>query len=298
MGSRLLSFQVGNESDFFAGNPLFRERGFNFDAYLSGYNEFVRAVREKVPDAPFSGPDTANNLDWIEQFARRAEKPIVLLTGHYYAMGPAKDPAMDAARLLSPNPQLEQQIGVVKKAVVDSGGIRFRMTEGNSCFGGGKPGVSDAFASALWGADYMLHVASAGYAGVNLHGGGDGYYTPIETLTDTSAKPRPLFCGMQFANHFAGIDIAQYPLPRETGVTAYAGRSSSGNVRIGLINKSPNEVHLRVPNALAKGTHSTEMTLTAPDIAAKQGISFVPSQKTTADVFLLPPYSARLVLQA
>ena len=45
------------------------------------------------------------------------------------------------------------------------------MTEGNSCYRGGKPGVSNAFCSALWAADYLLKLASFGCAGVNLHGG-------------------------------------------------------------------------------------------------------------------------------
>ena len=45
------------------------------------------------------------------------------------------------------------------------------MTEGNTCYRGGKPGVSDVFASSLWAADYSLLLASNGYSGVNLHGG-------------------------------------------------------------------------------------------------------------------------------
>ena len=45
------------------------------------------------------------------------------------------------------------------------------MTEGNTCYRGGKPGVSDVFAASLWAADYLLELASLGYAGVNLHGG-------------------------------------------------------------------------------------------------------------------------------
>jgi hypothetical protein len=50
-------------------------------------------------------------------------------------------------------------------------GARVRMTEGNTCYRGGKPGVSDAFAAALWAADYCLLLANNDYSGVNLHGG-------------------------------------------------------------------------------------------------------------------------------
>ena len=49
--------------------------------------------------------------------------------------------------------------------------VRVRMTEGNTCYRGGKPGVSDVFASALWSADYSLLLAGNNYSGINLHGG-------------------------------------------------------------------------------------------------------------------------------
>ena len=51
-----------------------------------------------------------------------------------------------------------RQLGVERLDVAD-----------RSVAGGGKAGVSDAFASALWGYDYALQTASAGYLGVNLH---------------------------------------------------------------------------------------------------------------------------------
>ena len=54
-------------------------------------------------------------------------------------------------------------------------GLPFRMSEGNSCWNGGQPGVSDTLASALWSADVMLQFAAAGCAGVNMHGGGNGF---------------------------------------------------------------------------------------------------------------------------
>ena len=132
-----------------------------------------------------------------------------MLTSHFYAMGPASDPAMTAERLLQKvNPSLEKQIAEVTSAVAAAGGTPYRMDEGNSCFGGGKDGVSNAYASALWVADYMLHVACAGFIGVNLHGGGTGFYAPIESSERSPASPRPMYYGMQLAQQFAGYKIA------------------------------------------------------------------------------------------
>jgi hypothetical protein len=295
IGDRLIAFQVGNESDFFGGNRFYRERGFNIDGYLSGYQEFANAVRQRTPHAPFAGPDTANNMGWVDEFAKRADKPVKLLSSHYYAMGPAKNPEMDAQRLLSPNPKLEQQIEQARQAVRDSGDTPFRMTEGNSCYGGGKPGVSDAFASALWGADYMLRVASGGYAGVNLHGGGDGIYTPIETLDSTTASLRPIYYGMQFANHFAGCEVAQCSFNGASNATAYLGRSK-GVTQLALINKSSQEIRPRIGPGITLKKRPKVWILTAPSLDAKQNISFARTTTSSSENHIIAPYSATLLV--
>ncbi len=193
MGDRLMAFVVGNEADGFGEDPFFRAKGYNFDQYITEYETWVRAVRAKTPRAPFAGPDTEGHVDtWVKKFGERTKGDAVMLTSHFYAMGPASNPTMTAERLLQKvNPSLEKQIAEVTSAVAASGGTPYRMDEGNSCFGGGKDGVSNAYASALWVADYMLHVACAGFIGVNLHGGGTGFYAPIESSEKSPAAPRP-----------------------------------------------------------------------------------------------------------
>lgn len=57
---------------------------------------------------------------------------------------------------------------------------QWRMTETNSYYDGGKAGVSDTEAAALWSLAYLDGVAAHGGAGVNFHGGGGAAYTPIE----------------------------------------------------------------------------------------------------------------------
>ena len=174
MGDRLLAFLVGNEADGFGEDQFFRAKGYGFAQYFAEYQEWVKAIRTKVPRAPFAGPDTSG-IAWVKGFAAGTKGDAVLLTSHFYAMGPASDPRMTAERLLQKvNAGLEEEIAEVRAASAAAGGTPYRMDEGNSCFGGGRPGVSDAYASALWVADYMLHVACAGFVGVNLHGGGHG----------------------------------------------------------------------------------------------------------------------------
>jgi hypothetical protein len=53
-----------------------------------------------------------------------------------------------------------------------SNGIPYRLEEANSFSNGGAAGVSDAFAAALWGLDYLYWWAAHSAEGVNFHTGG------------------------------------------------------------------------------------------------------------------------------
>lgn len=294
MGDRLIAFQIGNEDDQFGGMPFFRARGYNFDAYYEDYLNFVAGVRKVVPNAKFGGPDVATNMDWVQRFAEKRDNDATFLSSHFYAMGPAKSPAMDAAFLLGPNERLATQIASVKKAVAASDGLRYRMTEGNSCFGGGKPDVSDAYASALWGADYMLQCASAGYAGVNLHGGGDGYYTSIAVGPNLSTELRPLFYGMQFADQFAGADLYECTLGTSANVRGYYAKRGHETL-VALINKGRDAVSVNLAAVAGGRKPKQEMQLTGPAIDAKTGIVLEYRKPTSGAVRSLAPYSAVLL---
>lgn len=91
-----------------------------------------------IPDARFGGPDVATNMEWVRSFAESPDNHATFLSSHFYAMGPAKDPSMNALFLLSPNARLAKQINQVHQAIGVSQKLPYRMTEGNSCFGGGS----------------------------------------------------------------------------------------------------------------------------------------------------------------
>ena len=217
-----------------------------------------------------------------------------MLSSHFYAMGPAKDPSMDAAFLLSHNKRLDKQIEQVKQALAHSNGMPFRMTEGNSCFGGGKPGVSDAFASALWGADYMLTCAAAGNSGVNLHGGGDGLYAPIAVGENLSTDLRPLYFGMQFAEQFAGWELRNCTVAGEANFTAWLARNVDEH-QLALINKDGAPVEVRLKGALAARGASHAMCLSGPGSDAKDGVALVEVKVPSRGTFSVPGYSALLL---
>ncbi len=117
-----------------------------------------------------------------------------------------------AALQLAFGEDIEANIAAVSDLAREAAGLPYRMSEGNSCWNGGQAGVSDTFASALWCASYMLTCMARGWSGVNLHGGGNGFYSPIVGAPSTGFTRRPEFFGMQFAQRFVGARMVETTL--------------------------------------------------------------------------------------
>lgn len=276
LGPRLLAFQIGNEPDAFS---RFRPKGWDPQDYIRQWLEFHAAIVARAPQAKFAGPDISNKLAYLTAFAEMAprHRDIVLLTLHYYAMGPAGNPLATMNDLLSPNPKLTtlpwQKIPIVRDAM-RAADLPCRISEVNSCWNGGLAGVSNAFASALWCADMMLHFASLGMAGVNLHGGGNGWYSPIVGNPSSGLTRRPEYFGIQFAQHFAGATLLRTDLQCGSDrVTAYAARTShaEGDCLVALINKTPSPAEIQLAGGLKPVRHSAATILTAPALDALTG---------------------------
>ena len=297
MQDRLIAFVIGNEVDGFGDDPFFRDKGYGFEQYIAEYEAWVKTIRARVPQAKFAGPDTDGKVDtWVLEYARRTRGDAVLLTSHYYGMGPASDPGMTAERLLGKDhPELEAQIVQVNAARQAAGGTPYRMDEGNSCFGGGRKDVSDAYASALWAADYILRAACAGFAGVNLHGGGVGVYTPIESSASEAASPRPVYFGMQFAQMFAGYRVARYALDTGANITAYQG-AKAGKTLLALVNKGDAAVRVALPESFARAKEVRVWELRGPSLTAKTGVRFDPAAEEKPNAIVgVDRYSATIL---
>jgi hypothetical protein len=302
LGSRLLYFQIGNEPEFYRNsNNQLRSPGWNFDQYLAQWMAFARAIIERVPEARFGGPDVGSDDSWVVRFAQEASKllsgRIVACTGHCYAEGPPDDPRVTVARLLSTDAKIDRDLPHIIEAA-DSAGIVYRMTEGNSCYRGGKPGMSNAFCSALWAADYLLKLASYGCSGVNLHGGGSkqiraslgghlpgeqlspeavevakegSFYTPIAGSRELGFKARPVFYGMKLANVLAGGRMRPVSLEAvQPTATAYAADMEGAGTRVVIINKDAS-TDLRVR---LESKHEAKIwRLEAPSLTATAGVT-------------------------
>src|SRR5580658_6108906 len=111
LGPRLIAFQLGNEPD--AWRNRYRPATWTYADYWKEWATAHAVVLARVPDAKFAGPDVSNKMAYVTGFAEDAKKSapdVVMLTSHYYAMGPAGAPGMTIDRLLSPDPKLDRDL--------------------------------------------------------------------------------------------------------------------------------------------------------------------------------------------
>jgi hypothetical protein len=206
-------------------------------------------------------------------------------------MGPARSEGATLDQLMSPIPK--QRTGDVNKimATVKPTGLPFRMAEGNSCWDGGKPGVSDTLASALWCGDFMLQWAQAGCVGVNMHGGGDGNYTPIAGGLSTPLLRRPEFYGMLLAQRFVDATLIPCKLTCDSDrVTAHAAKDEQGESMLAVFNKTATPLRVRTESRWNKG-----MLLTGPEFESKEAITLYPMHMGKTSILDLPAHSAGVV---
>jgi hypothetical protein len=293
LGPRLIAFQLGNEPD--AWRNRYRPATWSYADYWKEWSAAATAIEVRVPQASFAGPDVSNKLAYVTGFAedkKHNAHDVVMLTSHYYAMGPAGAPGITLDKLLSPDPKLERDLAIAM-AAAHSAGLPYRMSEGNSCWNGGQSGVSDTLASALWVADMMLDFASLGCAGVNLHGGGNGFYTPIAGTLAEGFTRRPEYFGVELIKPFTGATLIRSKLDcANDRVRAYAARKS-GSAMVLIINKSDQPALIRTTLRRAH----RQWLLTGPDIDAKQGVTLTESNANALHKGMLqvPAYSAILL---
>jgi hypothetical protein len=234
---KLYTLQIGNEPDVFKLGP--RPAKYNYKAYQYEWGNYFSTIRKEAPGAPFGGPDvTPFNNEWITSFATNENKNIKLIDGHYYVTGPASLPSISYNDILSQNVKLSAYLGTMHTEA-SKYHVGFRVSECNSVFGGGKNGVSNVFASALWALDFMWEVSDYKGQGINFHGGGHSFfYSPI-TTENGSFIAKPEYYAMLAFKHGA---VGQTILPvtfnhPEYNLKAHACVNADGAYSITLINK-------------------------------------------------------------
>ncbi len=295
-------FAIGNEPDikryhyppFGSGtDPIIT----NYSSYLSDWRKFAAAVTDAVPEAKFAGPDAANSGKrgggWASQFITDEKQSgiVVLATQHFYVGGspfitngddPQLIPVPEAIdKMLSPGYITQKYPSLYDEALfpVASQGMPYRMTESDDCLKG-VPDASDAFASALWGLDYLHWWAAHGASGVNFH---NTEWLKTDTVYFDAASGNYLINPKAYSirafdlGSHGNVHKVAIANKKNLNLTAYAV-SDTTNLYVTIINKehglSGRSASVTIiSNGFLPG-RARAMFLTAPnnDVNAKSGI--------------------------
>jgi hypothetical protein len=275
VGDKLIAFEVGNEPDLFS-HAGHRPGNYDYAAWHSEFRRYKTAIRAVLPRAPFAGPDIAmHSLDWMQSFAKDEAGDLALLTAHHYITG-QDNPASTIQFMLAEEKKYQRALSTFQ-SISRSARIPWRMCETASFSGGGKAGVSDTFASALWALDYLFVLAGYDCVGVNMQTGVNhlGVVSKYTTITDDLAgryAAAPEYYGLlAFAQAGKGEQIAVNLDTGGLNLTAYATRSGS-NITLTVINKDMSrDASVSISGLAAKQAQA--MRLRAPSLTATSGIT-------------------------
>ncbi len=260
--------------------------------YAKAWKKFHDVIMATAPKAQFCGPSVDDNPSWPQQFMSDFGQGnnVVMITAHLYP-GRAGDrvpsPEIGRDEMLSNDfITVYQKLfdGFGATAVAD--GLPYRLEEANNFYNGGATDVSDTFASALWGLDFMYWWATHSADGINFHTGdkvGAGSELRPSKYTAYFSTPdgflvRPLGYGIKAFDVGAHGRVlpATISNPDNLNVSIYPVLGDDKNIYITIINKEHGAQAKDANVSLSIGDASADiqiMSLAAPggDIAAKIG---------------------------
>jgi hypothetical protein len=271
--SMVACLELGNEPDLYNPNGQ-RPSTYGYTDFLNEWTTLHDSILLGAPTQCFSGPSTASGT-WITPFGRDKHSSVCWLNEHYYKLGTGGDTVQTIAKLLTKDTAFLTRAYVLRGAATPYN-LTWRIDECNSS-AANSSGVSNSFASAIWGLDFMFTVAQQGGAGVNFHSG-NTYFTPISFLSGP-ATPNPLYYGMLF---FSKASLGKMLTVGSTtsgtiNFTSYAVQQADGTVQVTLINKDlANEaaVSLSAANGTTQLTNASVLRLQGPSPSSLTGTLF------------------------
>jgi hypothetical protein len=290
----LRALEVGNEPDLFdywhtrlAGlgrariPPLMRAGTLTPRSYGTIFAAYARLLHRELPRLSIAGPALAEpnlNLAWQTTALRDAGSAVSIVTGHRYPLSDCatsrSDPQFPTISRVLSNAVTVGMAGSLRRAVGEAHrmGRPYVLTEMNSVTCGGRSGVSNTFATALWAPDALFSLIRAHVSAADLHVRIDAVNAPF-TFTGRGLVARPLLYGLAvFARTLGPKAILlsdRARVPHGNNLRVWAVRSGT-HLRVLLIDKShrPITVRLHLP---VGGVGELER-LSAPSVRARRHV--------------------------
>ena len=293
----IAGFEVGNEPDIYnpvwwrevtsparfgAGAAADLPRDLTPAGYTHDVARYERVLARAAPGIPLVGPALANPVadsDWLTTLLRSAHRSLAFVTIHRYPYSGCALPGTShyptVKRLLGPV-GTSDMAARLRPLVADARRYRLtvRLSELNSINCGGRPGISNAFATALWAPDALFSLLRAGVSGVNLHVRANTINAPF-SLGRRGLTARPLLYGLITFVRALGADSSligvRVQTARRINVRVWAVRTAGGGLNILLIDKSWLGAHVRL--VLGDRGPLRVQRLLAPSPAANGGVT-------------------------
>lgn len=252
----IVALEIGNEPVLFTRDGG-RPKPYTTVQQASDFLRYADAFAKNPVARQFKlmGPD---NFGWNLKPAELGQwtdlvgpHRLAMVTTHMYAKTVCNNHTFTMQSLLGK--PLADRWAKLSRAWVEAAeqrGVPLALDETNSASCGGMPGVSNAFASTVWGLDWMFMSAQSGMRYVDFHTSyraGGSSYNPVDTYGHKDARghwtytnvTEPLYYGMYlFAHHAEGANLLNTAIETPANIRAYAvSRCAGCAVDVFLINK-------------------------------------------------------------
>lgn len=286
--AQVVGLEPGNEPDLF-NRGGFRPATYSVADFVKDFTAYERAFAANPVARHYgiAGPaiccrwDNARDLGAIIQGIGASRLKVV--TAHNYPLTTCGGRSVTVQQLLAPELMARfRQASRALVAVAHQRHLPIALAETNSASCGGMPGVSNSFASALWGLDWLYTAAREGFSEVNFHTSyraGGSSYDPIDSYGRMNSAghvqyeniARPLYYAMYlFARHASGEYLLPVGVRTAANVRAYATMACADcGVNLVVINKDLSASGRVVVHVEGRTSAAKLLLLKAPKLDAQ-----------------------------
>ncbi|MEU6745425.1 glycosyl hydrolase family 79 C-terminal domain-containing protein [Spirillospora sp. NPDC046719] len=308
-GPMLRTIQLGNEPNLYL--PVRVVPNYTTDAYIKQATAYLAAIGKSAPGVRFSGPDAAGFLwglpqadpitkpipTWWSAYADAFGHQTRFLDQHYYPLvnRPEIQTPATIDNLLSPATAANTRNFIDLFAQqARTAGLPAHLSETNNVANGGKAGVSNTLAAALWTVDYALTAAHEGISGINFHQqphdcGGYTWmcFSDQAATTNGRLQAQPsYYAGLLVSALRGGRFLPTQVSGTAANVTAYAVRTPDGAIRV-VIDDLDKTLKGTVAVKIKGGSprQAVLQRLEGPSLQATSGVRFAGSTVATDGSF-------------
>ncbi len=293
-GSGLFALEIGNEPNLYVTQGR-RPSTYTHDTFIDEWKAYADAIRGNAGTASlrFVGPAYGARSQWFDLLPSFISSAGDRLSGggvsiHDYPLTRCNGEVHTVADLMADaaiDESQKKESVAAEAAAVSGAGLIVDQAGSISC--NGTDGVSNRFASALWGLDFLLTLAEAGADRVDFHNQAGSYFDPIvstESQQDGkwvySTRVLPLYYGMLLASRAGGGRLLESRVTDGSfAVSTHAVRAADGTTLVYLLNKDTDAGGAVAVTPSEPRGAARAIRLRAPDLEAGAGEVTLGGQK-------------------